>query len=59
MWIIKKNFFIEFVTILLLYYVLVFRPRGIWNFSSMSKDQTYTLYTGRKNLSHWTTREVP
>ena len=34
MWTIFFKVFIEFVTILLLFYVLVFWPRGIWDLSS-------------------------
>ena len=48
-WIILKVF-IEF-TVLLLFYVLVFWPRGMWDLSS--------LCTGRWSPNHWTTREVP
>ena len=32
--------FIEFVTILLLLYVLVFLPPGIWDLSTPTRDQT-------------------
>ena len=39
--------FIEFVTILLLFYVLVFWPRGMWDLSSQTRDQTCTPYNGR------------
>ena len=41
MWTIFKGF-IEFVTILLLFYVLVFWPRGTWDLSSPTRDQTLT-----------------
>ena len=44
MWII-----IEFVTVLLLLYVLVFWLRGIWNFSSLTRDGTHTTYIGRQS----------
>lgn len=45
--------FIEFVTVLLLFYVLVFFwPGGIWDLRSPpAQDGTLTL--------HWATREVP
>ena len=33
---------IEFVTILLLFYVLVLWPRGMWDLSSPTRDQTCT-----------------
>ena len=32
--------FIEFVTVLLLFYVLVFQPGGIWDLISLTRDQT-------------------
>ena len=32
--------FIEFVTILLLFYVLAFWPQGMWGLSSLTRDQT-------------------
>ena len=34
--------FIKFVTILLLFYVLVFWPQGMWNLNSPTRDQTHT-----------------
>ena len=37
MWTIFKVF-IEFVTILLLFHVLVFWPRGMWDLSSLTRD---------------------
>ena len=37
MWIIFKDFF-EFVTILLLFSVLVFWPGGMWDLSSLTRD---------------------
>ena len=56
----KKNFkvFIEFVTILLLLYVVFFWPRGLWDLSSPTRDWTCTPCIGRWNLRLWTTREV-
>ena len=51
--------FIEFVTILLLFYVLVFWPQGMWDLSSPTRDRTRTLCIGRLRLNHWTAREVP
>ena len=53
------NVFIEFVTILLLFYVLVFWPEGMWDLSSPTRDQTCTLCLGRPSFNRWTTREVP
>ena len=57
MWTIFKVF-IEFVTILLLFYVLVFWQRGMWDLSSPTRDQTRIPFIGRWSLNHWTTREV-
>ena len=51
--------FIEFVTILLLFYVLVSWPGGMCGLSSSARDQTHTLCTGRWSFNHWITREVP
>ena len=58
MWTIFKVF-IEFVTILLLFYVLVFWPRGMWDLSSPTRNQTLTPCIERRSLNHWTAREVP
>ncbi|CAN0433862.1 unnamed protein product [Rangifer tarandus platyrhynchus] len=32
--------------------------RGMWDLSSPTRDQTYTLCIERPSLNHWTTREV-
>ena len=58
MWAIFK-LFIEFVTILLLFYVLFFWPRGMWDLSSPIGDRTHTPCIGKQGLIHWTAREVP
>ena len=58
MWTIFKVF-IEFVTILLLFHVLVFWPRGMWDLSSLTRDWTCTPSAGRQSLNHWTAREIP
>ena len=34
-----------------------FGPQGMWNLSSLTRDQTCTLCTGRWCLNRWTTRE--
>ena len=47
---------IEFVTILLLFYVLVLWPRGMWYLSSPTRDRTCTPCIGL--LNHWTTRDL-
>ena len=44
---------------LLLFYVLVFWPRGMWDLGSPTRDRTRTLCIGRRSLNHWTAREVP
>ena len=68
MWTIFKDFiiFITFlktllysITVLLLLYVLCFWLWGMWDLSYPIRDQTWTPCTGRQNLNHWTTREVP
>ena len=57
MWTIFKAC-IEFVTILLLFYVLVFWPGGMSVLSSLTRDRTHIPCIGRQSLNHWTTREV-
>ena len=49
MWTIFKVF-IEFVTVLLLFYVLVSWPRSIWDLSSPTRDRTSTACIGRRSL---------
>ena len=44
--------FIEFVTILFLFYVLALWSRGLWDLSSLTRDQTCTPCVGRLNLNH-------
>ena len=51
--------FIEFVTILLLFYVLDFWLWDMWDLSSPTRDQIHTPCIGRRSLNHWITREVP
>ena len=58
MWTIFKVF-IEFITILLLFYVLVFWPRGMWDLSSPTRDRTRIPCIVKWSPNHWTTREVP
>ena len=55
--------FIEFVTILLMLYILLFGHEvcgilGMQDLSSLTRDQTHTPCIGRQNLNHWTTRKV-
>ena len=48
--------FIEFVTITSsVVYILFFCLWGMWNLSSPTRDQTFTLCIGRWNLKHWPT----
>ena len=58
MWTIFKVF-IEFITIYLLCYGLVFWLRGLWDLCSLTRDETHALCTGWPSLHHWATREVP
>ena len=58
MWTILKVF-VEFVTILLLFYILVFWLQGTWDLSFPTRDWTCTPCTGRQSLNHWSAREVP
>ena len=52
----KKKAFIEFVTILLLFWFL---PWDMWEVSFPTRDWTLTPWIGRQSLNHWTTREAP
>ena len=51
--------FIEFVTTLLEFYISVFWLRGMWDLSSLARDQTLTSCNGRFSPNLWTTKEVP
>ena len=59
MWTTFKVLFIEFVTILLLFYALFFWLQGRWGLSSLTRDQTCIPWIGRQSLVYWTTGEVP
>ena len=50
---------IEFVAILILFYILVVWPQGMWDLSSLTRDPTCIPYPGRQGLNHWTARKVP
>ena len=50
----KKDSLLNFK---ILFYILVFWPRGTWYLSVLIRDWTYTALTGRWSLYHWTTRE--
>ena len=58
MWTIFKDF-IEFVAILLLFYILVFWPQGTWDLSFLTRDRISSPCIGRQSLNHWTTSKVP
>ena len=49
--------FIEFVTILFLFYVLVFWPQGMWDLCSLMRDRSGTPWNRMRSLNHWTTRK--
>ena len=51
--------FIQRVTILFLFPVLLFWLRGVWSLSSLTRDGICTPCVGRQSPKHWTTREVP
>ena len=48
-----------FVTLLLLFSVLCFWSRGLWDLSSPARDRAHTRCPGRRRLNHGTTREAP
>ena len=52
---------IEFVTVLLLFYVLVLWPWGMFpvDLSSLTRDWTCIPCIGRHSLNHWTTKKAP
>ena len=37
----------------------IFWPWGVWDLSSLTRDQTLNPYIERQSLNHWTTKEVP
>ena len=51
--------FIEFTTILFLFYILIFWPQVMWDLSFLTRDQTGTPHIGGQSLNHRTTRKVP
>ena len=58
MWIIFK-IFIEFVTILFLFYgFFFFWPQGMSDLSSLARNQTRISCIGRCSPNHWTAREA-
>ena len=60
MWNIFFKSLLNFFIILLLFYLLFcFWSRGMWDLTSLIRDQTFTSCIGRHSLNHWTTREIP
>ena len=52
--------FIEFVAAwLLVFYVLAFWPRGMWDLSSPTKDQKHICRVGRQSANLWTRGKAP
>ena len=49
--------FIEFVTVPL-FYILIFWPWGIWDLSTLTRDQARTPCIWRRSLNPWTSREI-
>ena len=56
-WSLLKLMFIELV--MLLFYVLCFWPRGMWDLRPPTRDWIRTPCIGRWSLNPWATREVP
>ena len=56
LWTIFKVF-TEVVTTSFLFYVLVFLPGSMCDFSSLTRNGTHMLCVGR--LNHWTARKFP
>ena len=50
--------FIESVTILLLFYVLLFCLNSMWYLGFLTRNRTFTPCIGRRSLNHWTPGEV-
>ena len=59
MWTFKEKVLIEFVRILLLFYVLVFWLQGMWDLKCLTRDWTHIPYIRRCSPNHWPAREVP
>ena len=41
------------------FFVCFFWPQGMWDLSSLPRDQTRTPCIGKRSLNYWTAREVP
>ena len=54
-----KSLYTEFVTILFLFYVLVFWLQGMWDLSSLTRDWTHIPCIRWWSPNHWPAREVP
>lgn len=59
----KKKFLLNLLQYCLCFmffcFFFFFWPRGFWDHSSLTRDQTHTLCIGRRGLNHWTVKEVP
>ena len=61
----RKLFFSFFFFVLFLlkdpifYFHSLAMPHGMWDLSSLTRDQMHTLCTGGMSSNHWTTSEVP
>ena len=44
---------------MLLFYVLVSCPPGVWDLGPLTRDQIHTPSIGRQRLNHRANREVP
>ena len=44
---------------LLLFYVLIFWPPGMWGLSSLTRNRTHIPCMGRRRLNPWTIRDIP
>ena len=46
-------------SILCFFFFFWLLSQGTWNLSSLTRDRTCTPCIGRRDLNHWTTKEVP
>ena len=49
----------DFVTVLLVFSVLIFWLWAMWDLTSPISDRTCTTCIAKQSLNHWTVREVP
>ena len=53
-----SHFFFISIPFTYLFIYLLATPRGMWDLSSLTRDQTHLPSNGNK-LNHWTAKEVP